>query len=213
MSLITDRDLLLVEPSVFTAAATAAATNILTATDAAVAGTTLSSATSDFAAAGIDEAHVAVFDGEALEIIARLSATQLDISRPRAALTDAKIAPIAGSNKTLKVNTFARLIDRTQHDLLQALGMRDDDPDLPLNANDVVNAADLGHVLALRVLARAFAAAAALEPETASLADRAAILAAQAEAAAASLAVLIDTDGDGVADQTRHLNVAVLRRI
>src|SRR5688572_23108078 len=106
MSLITDRDLLLVEPSVFTAAATAAATNILTATDAAVAGTTLSSATSDFAAAGIDEAHVAVFDGEALEIIARLSATQLDISRPRAALTDAKIAPIAGSNKTLKVNTF-----------------------------------------------------------------------------------------------------------
>ena len=213
MPLITDRDLLLVEPSVFTAAATASATNILTATDAAVAGTTLSSATSDFAAAEIDAAHVAVFDGEALEIISRLSATQLDISRPRAASTDVKIAPTAGSNKTLKVNTFARLIDRTQRDLLQALGMRDDDPELPLDADDVVNAADLGHVLALRVLSRAFAAAVALDPETASLADRAALYAAQADAAAASLAVLIDTDGDGIADQTRHLNVAVLKRI
>lgn len=212
MPLITDLDLLRIEPTVFLAAASAG-TILLTATDAAVAGTTLSSATSDFAAAAIDAGHAAIFDGEALEIVSRLSTTELEVSRPRDKNAADKISPVAASNKTVKVNSFARLIERTELDLLAALGVRDDQPAQPLTADELINPEPLANVLALRVLARAFAAAAALDPEDATLADRAAMYAGQANHAAASVAVLLDLDGDGEADATRHLTVAALRRV
>jgi hypothetical protein len=212
MPLITDLDLLRIEPTVFSAAASAG-TNLLTATDAAIAGTTLSSASSDFAAAAIDAAHVAIFDGEALEVVSRLSATELEVSRPRDKSATDKISPASASNKTVKVNSFARLIERTQLDLLQALGVHDDEQSLPLTADEVINPEPLASVLTLRVLARAFAAAAALDPDDATLAGRAALYAAQANHAAASVAVLLDLDGDGEADATRRLSVAALRRL
>ena len=212
MPLITDRDLLLIEPTAFTAAA-AAATNIITVADAAVSGTTLSSATSDFAAAGVDAAHVAVFDGDALEIVSRLSATQLDISRPRASIDDEKIAPPAGSNKTLKINSFARLIDRTQKELLWSLGMHADDPVQPLNADNIINSLALKQAIALRVLAQAFAAASAIDLDSDSLLARSLLYGARGLAAVASLYVHVDLDGDGTADEKRYLNAATLRRV
>jgi hypothetical protein len=211
MALITDRDLLLIEPGVFTAAAVAA-TNLLTVTDGDVSGTTLTSASSDFATLEIDEGNVALVDDEALEIVQRVSATELDVSRPRRTETDEKIAPESGTGRTLRINSFARLIDQTQGDLLQALGMHADDPRQPLDAGDIVNPQPLANMLALRVIARAFGLAAALDGDNASLAARAALFAERADEAAASTAVLLDLDGDGEADATRFAQVAVLRR-
>lgn len=211
MSLLTDRDLLRIEPTAFVAAAPAA-TMLLTTADAAVAGTTLTSATADFAAAGIDASHVALFDVDALEVVSRLSATELEVSRPRATSDDAKIAPTAASDKNLKIHTFARLIARTQAELLQALSIDGDDPQLPLEEGAIVNPAAIAGVLALRVLQRAFAIAAALDPGDLTLAERAAMFASQARAAAAGAVVWLDLDGDGEADQARRLNVASLRR-
>lgn len=212
MSLITDRDLLLIEPGVFLVAAAAAATNLLIVTDASVSGTTLTSASSDFATAEVDAGHVAVVDDEALEIVQRLAATQLDVSRPRGKTDDPKIAPAAGSGKTLKINSFARLIEHVQSDLLHALGMREDDPQQPLDEGDIVNPQPVAQVIALRVLERAFAMALAEDPNDQSLAQRAALYAQVASQRAATTAVLLDLDGDGEADATRHLSVAVLNR-
>jgi hypothetical protein len=212
MSLIADVDLLLVEPSIFTAAA-AAATSLLSAADAATSGTTLTSASSNFVAAGIDGSHVAVVGSEALEIVERLSATQLAVSRPRAQATDQQIAPPAGSGQTFQIISFARLIDQTQADLLSALGVDEHDPDLPLDESDVVNPAPLARLIALRSIERAFSLASAIDPDDDSLPNRAAHYSALADEVAASTAVLLDLDGDGEADDVRHIHVTVLRRM
>ena len=211
MSLITDRDLAVIEPSVFTAAAVAG-TNLLTAIDAGVSGTTLTSATSDFAAPDIGFGHVVIFDSDVLEVVSRLATTQLEVSRPRAKVADDKIAPPAASDKTIKINTFARLIDLTQTNLLAALGVEADDPVQPLTAGDILNPEPLARLLALRTLERAFGIALSLDPDNPSLEARRAQYALLAGEAAATTAVLLDFDGDGEADETRHLQVAVLRR-
>lgn len=211
MPLISDRDLAVIEPSAFTAAA-AAATNLLTAVDADVAGTTLTSASSDFAALDIGLGHVITFDGDVLEVVSRLATTQLEISRPRAAIDEDKIAPPAAEDKTIKINTFARLIDLTQTNLLAALGVEADDPAQPLSVDEIINPQPLARLIAYRTLERAFDIALSLDPDDQSLEARRAQYALLANQAAATTAVLIDSDGDGEADQTRHLQVAVLRR-
>lgn len=211
MSLITDRDLAVIEPSVFTAAA-GAATNVLTATDAGVSGTTLTSATSDFAAPHVTLGHVVVFDSEVLEVVSRLGTTQLEVSRPRASAEGDKIVPASASNKTIKINTFARLIELTQTSLLAVLGVAADDPARPLTVDEILNPEPLARLIVLRTLERAFGIALSLDPEDASLDARRARYAALANEAAAATAVLLDFDGDGEPDETRHLQMAVLRR-
>jgi hypothetical protein len=211
MPLVTDRDLLIVEPSAFVDAASAA-TVLLSAADGGVSSETLTSASSNFATLGIDSAHVIVVAGQPLEIVQRLSATQLEVSRPRAASADAKIAPGNGSNQAFSVPTFARLIAQTQFDLLQALGARPDDPSLPLAEDDVLNPEPLSRLIALRALERVFALASAHDPDDASLAGRSAVLAAQAADLAASTVILLDLDGDGEADATRRVRVAAWLR-
>src|SRR6185503_4774975 len=96
MLLITDRDLLIMEPSVFTHAGEIA-TRLATATDGAVSGTALTSASSDFEAAGIAANNVAVIAGAPVEVVNRVQATELEVSLPRATADDAKIAPGDGS--------------------------------------------------------------------------------------------------------------------
>ncbi len=199
--------------------ASAAATNVLTADDAAVSGTTLSSAMSDFAAADINAGHVAVFDGDALEVLSRLSETTLDVSRPRAwNMGDAaKIAPEQASDKSLKIHTFARLIERTQHELLQSLGITSDDDDsagMAMPAIEaVINQTTLKRLLAMRTLERAFAAAAALDPDDLSLLARAALYREAFRSAAASAVLQIDAAGDDVPDQLLSLATATLWRV
>jgi hypothetical protein len=212
MPLINDVDLLTIEPSVFIDAEPAS-TNLLTLDDGVIAGVALTSASADFVASGIGQGHVAIVNGEALEITERLSGTQLGVSRPRASGDDDAIAPPPGSGLEFKINTFARLIAQTQSDLLAALAIDGDDPDLPLDEADIVNADAVGRYLALRVIERAFSLASAIDVPDESLAARAAHYAALADDLAEGLAVLVDLDGDGEADQARHRRVCVLRRV
>ncbi len=210
--LITDHDLLIIEPTVFMHAQ-AAATALYASSDGAVADTTLSSAAADFAALGIGSEHVAVIAAtKQVEIIARLSGTQLDVSLPRAASGDAKIRPGDGSSLALVIPTFARLIGQVQAAALRALGLDEDDPDQPLEESDIVNPDAVAAVIALRTLARAFAIAAAQEPADESLAARATLYRGLAAEAAAGAAVLLDLDGDGEADATRRFSAAAWQR-
>lgn len=214
MPLITDRHLLIIEPNVFTSAA-AASTIVLSADDAAVSGTTLSSALSDFDAADINSGHVAVFDGDALEVISRLSATTLDVSRPRAWSMgdDAKIMPEQTSDKSLKVPTFARLIERTQYELLQSLGIAGDDDSTEMTAlESVLNPTMLKRLIAMRTLERAFAIAASLEPDDPSLHALAAIYREAFRAVAASATIVIDSASGQTADVLRSLATTTLWR-
>jgi hypothetical protein len=207
MAMVTDRDLLLIEPSAFVDAVSAA-TVLLSAADGGVASDTLTSASSNFATLGIGSSHVIVVADQPLEIVQRLSATQLEVSRPREADDAPRIPPGNGSNQAFTVPTFARLIAQTQFDALQALGMRPDEPAAPLAQEDVLNPEPLARLIALRVLERAFRAAAAHDPDDATLAARAQHHADAASAIANSTTVLLDLDGDGEADATRHARIA-----
>ena len=204
--LIGDRDLLVVEPTVFVGAA-AVATTLLSVADAEVSGTSLTSATADFEANDIDEGHVAVVDGVPVEVVNRVADTQLSISLPRVSIEDGLIPPGDGTGLAFAVLTFERLIEQMQRELLKRVGVDGDHPIDPLDETAILNPATVGRVLALRVIASAFAHAAALNPLDASLAERASHSRDAAERSLLQTVVVLDKDGDGIADATRRLDV------
>jgi hypothetical protein len=209
--LIADRDLLVIEPSIFVGAA-AVATTLLSVADAEVSGTSLTSATAAFEANGIDEGHVAVVDGVPVEVLDRVADTQLSISLPRASADDAAIAPGDGTGLALAVRTFKRTIQRMQDQLLRRIGVDVDHPTNPLSEAAILNVESAGHALALRVIAQAFAEASALNPDDDALRAQATLYQQSADRELLQTEVVLDLDGDGVADATRRLDVIALVR-
>ena len=138
MVLTTDRDILIHEPSVFVDASSIA-TSLLSAADGTVSGTRLTSAGSDFQAAGIDAGHVIVIGTQAIEVVTRVDPTNLDVSRPRATLTEVKIPPGDGTTLSIDVRTFSRIIAEVEAWILGALGIDPADPTLPLDETAILN--------------------------------------------------------------------------
>jgi hypothetical protein len=209
--LIGDRELLVIEPSVFVGAA-AVATTLLSVADAEVSGTSLASATAAFEANDIDEGHVAVVDGMPVEIVNRVADTQLSISLPRASTDDAAIPPGDGTALAFAVLTFERLIEQTQQQLLRRMGVDADHPTDALDDTSILNPGTIGSVLALLVIASAFEQAAALNPSDASIGARASLYRELANRRMLQTSVVLDLDGDGVADSTRRLDVIAMVR-
>lgn len=211
MVLTTDRDLLIHEPSVFVDASSIA-TSLLSAADGTVSGTRLTSAGSDFQAAGIDAGHVIVVGTQALEVVTRVDPTNLDVSRPRATLTEVKIPPGDGTTLSIDVRTFGRIIAEVEAWILGALGIDPADPTLPLDETAILNPGDIQEAVALRTIAQVFAAASANNPTDASLADRAALYSLRAAEVRRQTKAVLDLDGDGIADAIRHIDVVSLQR-
>lgn len=211
MALIDDRDLLVREPSLFLDASSVA-TSILSATDGALSSGSLISASSDFDTPDIDLGHVVVVNSEALEVVSRTDTTRLAISRPRLLTTDTQIEPDIGSSLNLEVLTFARLIAEVQAWVLGAFGIDASDPVTPLDESAILNPEEVESLIALRTIAQAFAAASALAPTDSSLSQRATLYAGLAAEARRQAKAVIDLDGDGIADATRHLDVVSLKR-
>lgn len=213
MNLIDDRVLLSMEPAVFIEAGAAAVT-LMSIADAEVAGTSLTSASADFESAQIDDGHVGVVNGVAIEVLGRVQATELTVSLPRASIDDDGMPPGDGETLAFKVLTFAPLIARVQADVIASLGPRaagDGDAE-PLAPGTIINQSELANVIALRTLEQAFATAAAAGPDEAALQSQAALYRKRAEFAAQQFVARVDLDGDGVADASRALRVAVLMR-
>jgi hypothetical protein len=211
MSLIVDRDLVVIEPSLFVDAEDIG-TVLAAGTDGSLSGTTLTSASVDFEAAGIDEGHVASVGDEIVEVIARPGASSLTVSRPRMDEEGPTIPPAAGSGMKFTVVTFDRQIASAQAWALGALGIDAHDPVNPLDENAVVNPDELGNVVALRTICDVFASAAARQPTEASLAARAAMYRERLRRAMTTTNILLDLNGDGVADAARRLSTVVLAR-
>ena len=211
MVLTTDRDLLIHEPSVFVDASSIA-TSLLSAADGTVTGTRLTSAGSDFQAAGIDAGHVIVIGTQAIEVVTRVDPTNLDVSRPRATLTEVKIPPGDGTTLSIDVRTFGRIIAEVEAWILGALGIDPADPTLPLDETAILNPGDIQEAVALRTLAQVFAAASASNPTDASLADRAALYSLRAAEVRRQTKAVLDLDADGIADAIRHIDVVSLQR-
>lgn len=211
MLLTTDRDLLIHEPSVFVDASSIA-TSLLSAADGSVTGTRLTSAGSDFQAAGIDIGHVIVIGTDPIEIVTRVDPTNLDVSRPRATLTEVKIPPGDGTTLSIDVRTFGRVIAEVEAWILGALGIDPADPNLPLDETAILNPTDIQEVVALRTIAQVFAAASASDPTDASLADRATLYSQRAAHVRRQTKAVLDLDADGIADAIRHIDVVSLQR-
>lgn len=211
MVLTTDRDLLIHEPSVFVDASSIA-TSLLSAADGSVSGTRLTSPSSDFQAAGIDAGHVIVIGNQATEVVARVDPTNLDVSLPRASLVEESIPPGDGSTLGIDVRTFGRMIVEVEAWMLGALGIDSADPLLPLDETAILNPQDIREAVALRTIAQAFAAASALDPTDASLADRASLYSQRAADVRRQTRAVLDLDADGIADAIRHIDVVSLQR-
>lgn len=211
MALINDRDLLLIEPSLFVAAS-GAATILTDGIDGSVLGTNFSSAGSDFIALAIDAGHAIVIGDEACEVVERVGMTSLRVSSPRADASDPLIAPSSGTGLQFSIPTFRRIIDQAQAWTFGALGVDPDHSATPLDETAIVNPEAIGRYIALRAIRIAFAAAAAIDPEDESLAARASLYHQRCAESSHNLKLRLDLDGDGRADSLRRLDVVSLMR-
>lgn len=211
MAIINDRDLLLIEPSLFIDAP-GAATVLTDGGDGVLLQTSFNSLGSNFTTLEIDAGHVIVIDGEACEVIERIGMTSLSVSAPRADQGDPLIAPDSGTALPFSIPTFARIIDQAQAWTLGALGIDPDHPTRPLDESPIVNLDEMGRFIALRAIRMAFAAAAAIDPASESLAGRSSLYQQRCSEAMHNLKVLLDLNGDGAADATRRIDTVILSR-
>ncbi|MEX0775200.1 MAG: hypothetical protein WD042_05740 [Phycisphaeraceae bacterium] len=222
MNFSTDRDLLALEPNLF-ADVSFLAQQRLSVTDGVLGGTTLTSATADFAAARIDPGDVVLIAAVPHEVMSRQDAHTLTVSLLRNALSDPAIpAPAsAGSGLEVIARTFAPQAALIHDMLLHLLGIDPDAPeadeeDIPngvLTEDAVVSLSAMARLEALGTLERLYAAAASLAGDNEPLWRKATWARDQFYAALHRASIRIDTDNDGRADTTRRFALANLVRV
>lgn len=215
MNFSSDRDLLVLEPGVFEALAAQGHQRVSVA-DAAVTGVTLTSAAADFAAGGVEAGFVALINGMAHEVVARVDAHTLTVSLPRARLSEAPAPGVQGSNLPLVVRTFSPQAKRVHDNLLQVLGIDPDAPDPQRSEDQIVSLAVMSRLEALGTLERLYSAALALDedyPYTHALVRKAIEYRRRFSQALRRSVVLLDRDGDGKADTRLDLGRVILERV
>lgn len=210
MNFSTDRDLLALEPSIFTDAPLAGQ-ELLRADDAQIDGDTLTSASSDFEACGIDTGAVALVDGVPLAVAARVDAHTLTVSTAGSA---PPMLPQQNENaRRLVVRTCAPQARLTHDELLRMLGIDPDRPECSITDSAIVSRSLMRSLETLGTLERVFTAAASPQNAQPEFRAKAEHYASRYRRACLGAAVWLDTNHDGVADTLRHLGiVALLRR-
>jgi hypothetical protein len=176
----------------------------------------------DFAAAAVGAGFVAVVDGTAYEILARLSANSVALSRPRPAAADPTLPPTPAADKPVEVWTFRPQLALAHSAILRMLGIDDADPVVPgrVTEDDITNPSSLRIVEALLALQLIYDATVSIitpPPPTKAgwshpIWSRAQSYRERFEQERQRASARIDLDGDGLPDSTRRLNVIQLRR-
>lgn len=202
-----DRHLVLLEPNLFSDVAFFGQ-RLVPPSGCSVSGTTLTISGVDLAALGVAAGSVVLLDGVPLEVIERLNATQLTVSRLRAAASEATITPPAGSSAS--IFTFRHQIAAAHEQLLGMIGIGASA--LPgaaaLAESRITNAEALWRLealLTLRDLYRSLVSRAG--GDAAPWAARANFYAKRFDAERQRTFAAIDTDGDGVADVARYFSM------
>lgn len=212
MNFSTDRDLLALDPNVFVDVPFAAQQR-LRVQDGELDGTTLTSVDADFELLGIEAGHVVLIDRIAYEVIDRLDAQMLTVSRPRARLSEALIPGDNGEELELLVRSFAPQAALVHDALLRLLGIDPDGADEGLTEDAVVSLSVMARLEALGTLERVYSGAAAIGGDNEALLTKVRHYRNRFREAAAQASVLIDVDGDGRADERRHLGLVRLTRV
>lgn len=209
MTFSTDRDLLALEPSIFTDAPLVGQ-ELLRADDAQLDGETLTSASSDFEAIGIGTGGVVLVDRVPLEVVARVDGHTLTVSMVGSAMPS--LPPQAGNARQLIVRTFVPQAKATHDELLRLLGVDPERPGATPDESSIVSRSLMRSLEVVGTLERVFTAAASpqgAQPEFRAKADH---YASRYRRACLGAAAWLDTNGDGVADTLRHLGVVALIR-
>ena len=212
MNFSTDRDLLVYEPTVFTDAPFVAQQR-LHVTDAALSGTQLTSADADFNLAQIEAGSVVLVGRTPYEVLQCVNAQTLSVSLLRTRLSDDPIPGPEGTSLDLKARTFAPQAALIHDALLRLLGIDPSDPYTPMTEDAVVSLSVMARLEALGTLERVYSGAAALSGDNEQLRIKARHYARQFQLAAAQSTVLVDVDGDGHADERRHLGLVRMKRV
>lgn len=210
MPFITDRDLLIFEPSLFRDLHWSGQ-SLVTAADAAISGTTLTSAASAFLTAGVAPGAVALVAGAALEVVAVTGETSLAISRPREAPDAPALPPLPVTAAALRIATFGPQIALVHADILRLLGVSPLGGAAP-SEERILNPRALSRLEALGALHVIFFGAAASLADDSPLWSRAAHYRERYLHERREVFAQLDLDGDGVSDAIRRPGLARLRR-
>lgn len=204
-----DRDLLAFEPLLFLQIAWAG--QRLVSGTGSIVGTTLLLTEYDVAPdeAGVGPGYVVSVDGVPCEILDLAFEGALTISRLRASTGDPPIPPAPVADKPVTIVTLRPQIEIVQAQVLRMLGIDPTATPAPgaVTAASITNPHALRRVVALGALHLAFAAAAALSPPDDPLRARVESYRARYAEERRRASAAIDTDGDGLPDATRRLNV------
>ncbi len=211
MALINDTDLLLLEPTLFTDASTAAVL-LEAADDATLSGSVLISSTAEFNTVGVNAGHVVVVNGEPLEITGAIGNTTLSVTKRRSPGSSI-IKPGSGSGLTYEVLTFSPTIDASERWLDRVLGLDANHPTQPLTSANVQNYEEFASLVALHCIASAFSQVSAATPEDDSLRERAELYERLDFEMRQHLVASVDVNGNGVVDERRRLAVGTWVRL
>lgn len=205
MNFSTDRDLIISEPTVFDDLPLLAQQPV-NVTDAAVAGTTLTSAAADFVAAQVEPGSVVLIAGVAHEVTARADAHTLTVSLLRARLSDPPIPGTQGEGLACVARTFAPQAALV-HDALVAL--------LGVDEDAIVSLSAMARLETLGTLERLYAGAGALAVggwrNTFLL--KADDYRRRFGESLRHARILVDLDGDGIAERTLQPGLIPLVRV
>jgi hypothetical protein len=169
---------------------------------------TMSSADTALDAAGVTTGHVAFVNGAAYEVLERLSATQLRLSRPRTS-PDAPQIPVANQpTSAARIATFAPQLAIVHVQLLRMLGIEPSESN-PLRPaeSDILNPGALRRVECLGALHLIYAAAGSLTAQDSPMNERAEWYRQRFAQERTRVTAQIDLDADGKPDALRMLNV------
>lgn len=203
----TDRDLLALEPNLFRDVGWVG--QRLVKATGAIAGTVLTISAQDvaFDAAGIGAGHVAIVNGVAYEVIARLSATQLTLSRLRGDIDGALLPPSPVTGADAQVMSFGPQLEIVHAQLLRMVGIEPEDLSASVKESSITNPSALIRVEALGALFLVYAAASSAAGPSSSAGQRAEFYRQRFAEERERSAVRLDLDADGIPDATRRFNV------
>jgi hypothetical protein len=215
-NLARDRDLLVLEPNLFRDLAWVG--QRLSRGTGTISGTTLTIASPEVLldAAGVSAGHVVVVGGVAYEILARLSGTQLTISRIRDDAAGAAIPPTAVTNAECVIATFGPQIALAHAEIVRMAGLEFGGTAAAVVAGvseaNIVREPGVVRFEALGALAIIWASASGLLGQDSPGAERSRWYQDRFVNERSRVGVRVDTNGDGVAEEVRGLMTGRMRR-
>ncbi len=206
MAFAAERDLVVLEPGVFRDAAWTAQRVMTGAGDVSGTTLTLTSGGPDFEAAGVGAGMVVLIDSAPAEVVERVGATELTVSRVRGDAADTPRPLVGASGVSVEVFTFEAALEGVHRRVLRMLGIEPDGTGGGLTASAITNPEALARLEALGALHAIYSAASAAGPVGAEMGERSEAYRARFSEERQRAAARVDLDGDGVPDATRRLN-------